>query len=601
MASNDYDIVPAHLAVQAMRDNGYKNAAYAIAELMDNAIQAGATSLELLCGEKEHLGGQRKRMRISEIAVLDSGSGMDHDTLRLALQFGNGTYLDEDKHTGIGRFGMGLPCSSISQCQRVDVWTWQDGVANALHSFLDLSDIKARQQTEVPEPVPKAIPGLWLEVGKSFGNSGTLVVWSKIDRCMWKTSKTIIDNSELLIGRIYRRFVEGKKVAIRMMSFDVDKPDQPLIDKLIQPNDPGYLMNQTSCPEPYDDIPMFDLFGSEANIVIGFRGQEHTVKIKVSVAKEEARQGHNPGSRPYGQHAKKNIGVSVVRADRELELDQSWVIQYDPVERWWGIEVDFPPSLDDLFGVTNNKQFARNFSELADIDLDSLTKGRTIVEVREELEDEEDPRAPLLELANRISKNLSVLRKAIRDQTQGSKRQERQRHAPPVAEAKATQATKKRQEEGHQGETDRDETKTPEERKRVIEEILEQSGIAKEVANTLAATTVDSGLKYIFAESSLETSAFFTVKLKGGSIEILLNTNHPAYGKLIEVLEQDVEGVEADELKQRLKNSLEGLKLLLMSWARYEDEQPEGKRRTQAQDTRADWGRVAREFLDGDD
>jgi hypothetical protein len=25
-----------------MRDNGYKNAAYALAELMDNAIQAGA-------------------------------------------------------------------------------------------------------------------------------------------------------------------------------------------------------------------------------------------------------------------------------------------------------------------------------------------------------------------------------------------------------------------------------------------------------------------------------------------------------------------------------------------------------------------------------
>ena len=36
------EIIPAHLAVKAMRDNGYKNAAYAIAELMDNSIQAGA-------------------------------------------------------------------------------------------------------------------------------------------------------------------------------------------------------------------------------------------------------------------------------------------------------------------------------------------------------------------------------------------------------------------------------------------------------------------------------------------------------------------------------------------------------------------------------
>lgn len=44
----NHDIVPAHLVVKAMRDSGYKNAAYAIAELMDNSIQAGATKVELL-------------------------------------------------------------------------------------------------------------------------------------------------------------------------------------------------------------------------------------------------------------------------------------------------------------------------------------------------------------------------------------------------------------------------------------------------------------------------------------------------------------------------------------------------------------------------
>ena len=51
MATNPHDIVPAHLAVQAMRDNGYKNAAYAIVKLIDNAIQAGASEVELLCGD----------------------------------------------------------------------------------------------------------------------------------------------------------------------------------------------------------------------------------------------------------------------------------------------------------------------------------------------------------------------------------------------------------------------------------------------------------------------------------------------------------------------------------------------------------------------
>ena len=76
-ATEEHDIVPAHLAVKAMRDNGYKNAAYAIAELMDNAIQAGASQVELLCGEHEVQLKKRKSSRIKKVAVLDNGSGMD--------------------------------------------------------------------------------------------------------------------------------------------------------------------------------------------------------------------------------------------------------------------------------------------------------------------------------------------------------------------------------------------------------------------------------------------------------------------------------------------------------------------------------------------
>lgn len=67
-----HDIVPTHLAVQAMRDNGYKNAAYAIAELMDNAIQAGASQVELLCGErKQQVEGRRRTATLGGYAIAD--------------------------------------------------------------------------------------------------------------------------------------------------------------------------------------------------------------------------------------------------------------------------------------------------------------------------------------------------------------------------------------------------------------------------------------------------------------------------------------------------------------------------------------------------
>lgn len=605
MANNPHDIVPAHLAVQAMRDNGYKNAAYAIAELMDNAIQAEATKVELLCGEKKELAAKRVSSRIFQIAVLDNGSGMDASVLRMALQFGNGTNLTEDKQTGIGKFGMGLPSSSISQCERVDVWSWQNGSDTALHSYLDLDEIRAKKLTEVPEPQHNKVPELWRQVSKGLGKSGTLVVWSKIDRCIWKTAKTIIDNSEFLIGRMYRKFLENGQVSIRMLAFDIDNHGNKISEKMALPNDPSYLMAKTSCPEPFANTPMFQVWENDYEPTINFRGKEHKVKVRFSFAKEEARipnkPGIQPGSLPHGKHAEKNVGISIIRADRELELDQSLIIKYDPTERWWGVEIDFPPALDDLFGVTNNKQSARNFAELVKIDPESLLEdGRTMAQFKEELKENDDPRESLLEIIHRIRKNISSLRRLITNQTKGS-RTSSQRHDIHLAEKVATTVTEKRKEEGHPGQSDQDEALPKSVRQEAIELTLKDQGVSEVKAKELAASTVDDGLKYTFVEADLEMAAFFSVKSRGGAIIVTLNTNHPAYKNLVEILEEDVEGVDAETLRSRLTNSLSGLKLLLMSWARYEDEETDGRRRQAIQDSRVDWGRVARQFLEQDE
>ncbi|MEA5624232.1 ATP-binding protein [Nostoc sp. UHCC 0251] len=608
MNANAHDIVPTHLAVQAMRDNGYKNAAYAIAELMDNAIQAGASQVELLCGERKQQVEGRKRSRIEQIAVLDNGRGMDANVLRLALQFGNGTYLDQDKHTGIGRFGMGLPSSSISQCQRVDVWSWQNGIENALHSYLDLDEIKNRRMTEVPEPTARPIPMIWTKIGQKFGDSGALVVWSKIDRCMWRTGKAIIDNSEFVIGRMYRKFINRHEVKIRMLAFDLDALYDIIIEKYALPNDPGYLIKKTSCDSPFDNQAMLQPWQGdtsyEAIFTIDFREQEHEVKVRFSYAKEEARliEGvNNPGSTPHGQHAKKNIGVSIVRAGRELELDTGVVNGYEPTERWWGVEVEFPPSLDDIFGVTNNKQSARNFSELLQVNIQSLLEaGKTITQLKEELKEDGDPKSPLLDIAHKINSQLSIIRGLIKAQTKGTRTTPEKRHDPYKTEKVATTVTQERQSQGYKGQSDVDEQLSKEERKQVIKETLKEEGVTESKAELLAATTVDDGLKYTFLEAPLDTSAFFSVKPRGGAIIVTLNTNHPAYQNLVEILEEDVDKADIDTLRSRLINSLDGLKLLLMAWARYEDEQPDGKRKENAQDTRIDWGRVARRFLENE-
>lgn len=590
--------VPASLAIEAMRDNGYKNTAYAVAELIDNSIQAEANYVQLLCAEREEERGSRRTKRIETIAVLDNGAGMDAEVLKKALQFGNGTRLGRTNRSGIGRFGMGLPASSISQCKRVDVWTWQNGIENALHTYLDVKEIAEGITTSIPEPSKKIIPDIWINTGTEIGKSGTLIVWSKLDRLIWYRAKTLIDNSELLIGRMYRKFLNEGKTRIRMAAFNIDNIEDISEEREALPNDPCYLMSSTSCPEPYNNSPLFESFGDESRTTINFHGENHDVVVRFSYARDQARSVPNAGQTPYGKHAAKNVGISLVRAGRELDLDQSMVLQYDPTERWWGVEVEFPPALDELMGVTNNKQSARNFTEIMTMvgkDLDSLAvKGKSESLVKAEMEEDGDPRAPLIGIVITIYNQLNQIRRLLKLQTKGMRTNERH---DTNAEKAATEMTDQRKEEGYIGTSDKDESKTPEQKKEDITNELVDSGIEPEIAERLAANTVSNNLKYLFAKTSLEGDAFFTVRPRGGTINVLLNNQHPAFENLVEVLEESTNDCEAKVLGARLEKASKGLKLLLMAWARYEDEIQDGPRKEKAQEARSDWGRIAKRFL----
>ena len=599
------EIVPAHLAVKAMRDNGYKNAAYAIAELMDNSIQAGANRVELLCIQKTDFVEQRSRQRIDRIAVLDNGRGMNKEVLRMALQFGNGTNLDPKQQTNMGKFGMGLPASSVSQARRVDVYSWQSGIESALHTYLDIPLIQSGTLDEVPEPMPAQIPKEWLGWSKTFGGSGTLVVWSQIDRCIWRTGKAIIENSEQIIGRMYRKFLANEEVQIRLACIESESLTYT-IDKLARPNDPLYLMTSTSTPSPYDEQPMFepypDLSTYETNLSIRIGIETYRVSVRCSMAKKSAREGGTAGSRDYGGHAAKNVGVSVVRAGRELELDPSWAPVSDPRNRWWGVEVEFPPALDEIFGVTNNKQNARNFAETATLNFaDMLKEGKTIAALKDEMLDDGDPHGHLLEVAHLVKSNIKQMRDLIEVQLKNQRSRETRHDVDGLlAEKEATEKTRQRQAEGNKGVSDADEAKPQDQRKSDIAEILTQQGLSEADANDLARNAVTDSLKYIFAEASLDSPAFFSVQPRGGTLILTLNTRHPAYSRLVDVLERDRTNQTTENLQERLNNALDGLKLLLMAWARYEDEQ-DSIRRENAQDARVDWGRIARRFLDRND
>ena len=205
----DRSLFPGNFTIRALRDSRYHNTAYAIAELIDNSIEANAGQIDLLCMEQPQRVGTQIRQRVAEVAVLDKGEGMDVKTLFGALKFGGGTR--HNSASGIGKYGMGLPTSSMSQCKRVDVWTWQDGLDSAWHSSIDADDI---EQGNHHVPIPDqgtSIPEKWKSAGSDgiYGHrSGTLVVWSKLDKIQWKTGRTIIDNTSKEVGRMHRFFMK---------------------------------------------------------------------------------------------------------------------------------------------------------------------------------------------------------------------------------------------------------------------------------------------------------------------------------------------------------------------------------------------------------
>ena len=592
-----FDLIPTHLAMVAMRDNGYKNTAYALAELIDNAIQAGGRDVEVLCSEQEEQFPQQVRRRIDQIAVLDNGSGMDATTLRMALQFGNGTRLGD--RSGMGRFGMGLPNASISQCRRVEVWTWQAGISSAIHTYVDLDEVNQGAVNEVPEPVPGAVPQMWLDAAESpVGASGTLVVWSDLDRCMWRTARTIIEHSEFLIGRMYRRFIHDGRAAIRMAAFLKRDPSDAYIDRLAEVNDPIYRTTPSSTPAPFTGEAMFEPYGETGEYSHAFSagGETYKATARFTFASEQARKrsatGGDAGGQPHGKHAARNVGVSVVRADREIELSQALVDPSEPRDRWWGIEIDFPPELDELFGVTNNKQSARTLSDMLGTPVETMLEpNQSPQELFDELQEANDPRYDLIRFTEQVRKNLALMRSQIRTQMRNVPKP--QRHDGNTAEVRGSTATQSRKDEGHRGASDADESLPDEQRVLDLEDGLQDAGVPPQQAHEEATEAIEAGLKYQFAESDLDSPAFFSVALRGGVIIITLNTRHPVHEHLIEVLEPDDTG----SVEGPLNSAREGLKLLLEAWARYEDEQPEGPRRDAAMDARNDWGRVARHFF----
>lgn len=588
---DQHKIFPTDLAIESMKDSGYRDVAHAIAELIDNSIQAGQDLdrkilVEVICLEEKVLVGNRRNNQIKKIAVYDNASGMSPDVLSLCLAFGQGTRRNAKQ--GMGKFGMGLPNASISQCNRVDVWSWQGG--EIYHTYLDIKEVSDKKYDYIPEPTRcESLPEEWASKIKSeVEDSGTLIVWTDLDGLRWRRHKAFFANTAFIAGRMYRYFLRDNKADITMLAYD---GDTLLDEQQVLPNDPLYLMDVSQAPEPFSDKPAFEMFGDEVSIPFEMDGVIHDIRVKFSIARQDfrrsvAEEGKNAGDTKLGKQCAKNQGISIVRAGREIDINHTFEIPYDPVERWWGVEVSFEPGADKIFGVTNNKQFATSFKQLK---LEELAEQEDMspAEMRAFLDDQEDIRLPILKLSDIIISKLRAIRKQLENQTKGVKEAKKAAGGADPANAAADKVASN---DGKQGISDRQSsTLTDEQKRNEIKDELEREGIVadEEDINKI----VDHWLhdsKFIFTSAEIRGSrVIFDVSQPAGKIKVTFNTKHPAYEKFIQHIEAE------DGL------AYGSLKLLFAAWARMEDtESQEEEKREFLEELRMHWGQIAKEMLD---
>jgi len=585
---DNYNIFSGKYVISVIEATGYRNTHYAIAELVDNSIQSGIQSKKGKC--RVDIIVVEKGGLISKILVLDNGGGMSPDTLRESLILGKGQAIEDtvDNRVGLGKsskYGAGLKQSSISQCNHTEVYSWQKG--KCFMSYLNTIDIKEEKYTEVPKPVESEIPKEYLELFSfQIENSGTLIVWDDIKkkRITWKTASGLFRNAEMELGRIYRYLIEQNKVEIRMASFEeiTNGNYRKTNDFVVRKNDPLFLMHGCIIEDLWTKNTGFEFVDEE---VFEVQGKNSKVKVKYSVSSKEFREEGYMGG-PINVFAKKNDGVSILRNGRELELRKHEWSTGDTRDRWIGVEIHFDSELDEIMGVDAKKQRADNL-ELKDIEELAKNEGISVIEFINKITENPTEENIIIDISNSIQSKWNTLLKQIRIMKKGT--------GPSIsnesAEVSGSNTLKIRKEKTK---TDEEFIRTNEKEKQeaIKKKMLESGEISDEQeAEEFAKNFTNKNIRFLFTYTRLPGQFLFDIDYVKGTYNIIINEAHPAYPNFINLLER------ADKIKPDDEPSAEkGLKLLLESWARMEDEAPENLR-AELQNIRYRWGALARDFF----
>lgn len=353
-AEGGWDIIVGDAFVRGMRDIGYKSTSYAMAELIDNSVQAGAGHVDVVFG---YDAGEKP----TQIAMIDDGVGMEPKMVRACLIWGAGTRAGNT--TGYGKYGYGLPSASVSQCQRVVVYSKVAG-GQWYSCYLDVEEIKNGTWTkgnrlEMPVETQEALPPFVIAALKEAKRwdafeHGTVIIWDKLDRVDVKQRAKLKDRLMADIGVIYRNVLVNTP-----MTVDGDRV-QPCDPLFLTPGFRGFDVDPDRA-EAFEPA-VVDVTDKDTGEVLGKMRVRFSLMPATFFRKPEAKHTNKPGRGQTNERleiANANDGIIFCREGRQIDHirpPRSFGAINVTTDRFWAIEVDFDVALDEFFAITTSKQ-----------------------------------------------------------------------------------------------------------------------------------------------------------------------------------------------------------------------------------------------------
>lgn len=358
----------AQTLIASLRDVGYNTTTSALCEHVDNAIEAGAKEIRIYFRQTGGKGSYQ-----IDAAVYDDGRGMSPNVLKMATAFGGS--MNFGNREGIGRFGMGMKTAALSMCPILDLYSWQE--PGAFYKMtLDVEEIgNARSNSvELPDPtlvtrLPEDVTSLFTEsmvfpdkneqellafgddeLQERLGRSGTILFLPGCDRLSFAKAQTLVEHAVKEMGRVYRRVLaKGVRLYVNNREVEIFDPTY-WMPNARHARIPDLTVTRSRLVHSWDvEIPIAENVTDTATATVKLYALPYETWLNLP------RKVQRNDLRVFD-----GLTVSILRNDREVYAgSMREIVPKHSVANWYRVQIDFPGTLDEAFGVATNKQGVR--------------------------------------------------------------------------------------------------------------------------------------------------------------------------------------------------------------------------------------------------